>query len=550
MFLSEKMKLKLLSSLVKTFADEEPTYGQQCMGSMLGNEVYSFQIAYYWSALRRKSIRLHVNSELAPFVSIRKVDLVPSEMPCYIDHDENVLRTAPGLYPDLLTPIDNEEIVVIPGQWRALWVTIEPEGYIKSGNYPVEIAFFENTEDEAVKVVYQLQVINALLPKQKLVHTEWFHTDCLATYYRVPVFSEEHWMRIGQFIQTAVKHGINTILTPLFTPPLDTEIGSERPTVQLVDVIKSNDSFSFCFKKLKRWIDLCISKGVEYFEFSHLFTQWGAKNAPKIIATENGESKRIFGWDTDAGGEEYKLFLSQFLPELKKFIKRNDLEKRCYFHVSDEPKLEHFESYKIASNILQEHLEDYPVIDALSNYEFYKKGVIKNPIPANNHIKEFIENEVPDLWTYYCCSQYKEVSNRFFNMPSARNRIIGMQLYKFKIKGFLHWGFNFWYSVLSRYPVDPYRVTDASYAFPSGDAFLVYPGEDGPIESIRLEVFNEALQDLRALLLLETFIGREAVISILEDGLEEPITFGEYPKDAEWLLAKRKTINSRIAEFV
>jgi hypothetical protein len=341
---------------------------------------------------------------------------------------------------------------------------------------------------------------------------------------------------------------MNMILTPVFTPPLDTAVGGERPTVQLVDVSKSGETYKFGFDKLKRWVDLCFANGIEYFEVSHLFTQWGAEHAPKIMATENGEMKRIFGWDTDATGEDYKNFLSQFLPELVAFIKRNGMEKCTYFHVSDEPHLDHLENYRKASSIINEYVKDFPVIDALSDYELYETGVVKNPIPANNHIEPFLKHNVPDLWTYYCCGQYKLVSNRFINMPSARNRIIGAQWYKFNIKGFLQWGYNFWYSQYSRYPVDPWRVTDAVYAFPSGDAFMVYPGEDGPIESLRLDVFYEAIQDLRALKLLEELIGRDAVLDMLEDGLEKPITFSEYPRDDEWILKKREQINRKIAE--
>ena len=35
--------------------------------------------------------------------------------------------------------------------------------------------------------------------------TEWFHADCLASYYRVPVFSKEHWRIIEEFIKTDLK---------------------------------------------------------------------------------------------------------------------------------------------------------------------------------------------------------------------------------------------------------------------------------------------------------------------------------------------------------
>ena len=184
----------------------------------------------------------------------------------------------------------------------------------------------------------------------------------------------------------------------------------------------------------------------------------------------------------------------------------------------------------------------------MSDFQFYEQGLVKKPITSNDHIELFLKNEVPDLWTYYCCAQYKEVSNRFFNFPSARNRISGIQFYKFNIAGFLHWGFNFWYSRLSKKQIDPFSNTDADKGFPSGDSFLVYPGEDGPIESIRLEVFYDVLQDLRALQLLEKMVGREKVIDLLEGTLEKPITFSDYPRDSEWLLSKREEVNKAILE--
>lgn len=146
-------------------------------------------------------------------------------------------------------------------------------------------------------------------------------------------------------------------------------------------------------------------------------------------------------------------------------------------------------------------------------------------------------------------SQYKEVSNRHFVFPSVRNRILGLQLYQFNIKGFLHWGYNFCYSQLSRKAIDPFRVTDVDKRFPSGEAFLVYPGKNGPIESIRLEVFYEGLQDMRALIALEEQAGCNYVIEIIEASLKEPLTFKKYPRNSKWLLDMREKINEEIASL-
>jgi len=557
---SNILEVKILSSLEKIFAVEDINPFEWNCASMFLNEVYTFQVAYKWNGLRTCYAGISLESELSAWISIRKVVLVPSELPCYPDHDNNILSSIPGLYPDALMPVNNEGIPLVPNQWRSLWITINPKGNVKAKLYPIKIKFILiNTDQELAYVKFELKIINALLPKQSLIHTQWLHSDCLSTWYNVKVFSKEYWQIAENYIRTAVNHGINMILTPLFTPPLDTAVGRERPTVQLIDVeiIRENNSdrihdlkYEFGFERLKQWIDMCRANGVQYFEFSHLFTQWGAKHAPKIMAYENGVEKRIFGWETDANGDEYRHFLAQFLPSLVCFVKQNHLEDHVYFHVSDEPAFEQLESYKTASSILQTYLNGLPIIDALSVYQFYEKGIIKNPIVATDHIEPFLDNKVSNLWAYYCCGQYKDVSNRFFNMPSARNRILGMQLYKYNIKGFLQWGYNFWYSQYSIDQIDPYKVTDAIYAFPSGDAFIVYPGTNrNPVESLRLEVFYEALQDIRALKLLENYIGYEGVIDLLEKHLDNPITFKKYPKDALWLLNKREEINGIIAKL-
>ena len=340
------------------------------------------------------------------------------------------------------------------------------------------------------------------------------------------------------------------LLTPLWTPPLDTMVGGERPTTQLLIIEKKGSKYIFDFSRLKRWLDICLSAGIEYFEMSHFFTQWGAKCIPKIVVTEAGEEKKLFGWHVAASDPEYKNFLSQLMPQLLKLLRHKELDGKCFFHVSDEPSMDNIEAYSQAAALVNSLVEDFPVIDALSNVDFYKRGIIKNPIPANNHIEPFVEAGVKPLWTYYCCGQADKVPNRFFHFPSARNRIMGMLMFKYDIYGFLQWGFNFWYSQYSLdQKLDPFRVTDAGQAFQGGDAFMVYPGEDGPLDSLKYEVFMEGLQDMRALRLLEDKTGRAATVALLEDGLDYQLKMDRYPSEAAWLLARREKINRKLASL-
>ena len=148
------------------------------------------------------------------------------------------------------------------------------------------------------------------------------------------------------------------------------------------------------------------------------------------------------------------------------------------------------------------------------------------------------------LWTYYCCGQELRVPNRFIAMPSRRNRIMGILAYVYDLTGFLQWGFNFYFSQYSRKLIDPFASTDSDGAFPAGDPFLVYPGRGGkPLDSIRHEVFYDGLQDLRALRLLESKIGREAVLALIG----EPLTMKEYPRRDEWLRGVRERVYRELA---
>ena len=540
--MAKDFKIRVLSSLSKVFADEELKDETFRRTSCLLGEVFSFQVAYRSTSLI-KGIRVEVESELKRYIEVRSVGLVPAEL-TGVAFDDNVLRTTPGLYPDPLYPLE-DGVIAFPGQWRSVWVTVRLPRRGLAGKYGIGLKFVKDGTllDRAS---FSLEVIPVALPAQKLIHTSWFHSDCIATRYGVDVWSQRHWELLEKYMRRAVAHGINMLLTPIFTPPLDTQMGGERPTVQLVEVEKDGDQYRFGFSRLKKWVELADRCGVKHFEISHLFTQWGAAHCPKIIAREKGRIRKIFGWKDSASGRKYRNFLEQFLPALVAFIDRQGVRRRCFFHVSDEPHGEHLEQFAHAAGIVHKQLEGFPFIDALSNIEFYDRGLVHHPIPAINHIEPFVERGIKKLWTYYCCSQWNKVSNRFFHMPSARNRILGAQLFKYELAGFLQWGFNFWYSQYSIREIDPFRVTDAGHAFPAGDAFLVYPGADGPIDSIRAEVFFEALQDQRALQLLEHLQERKKTVALLEKGLKRGITMETYPRDPAWLLKMRERVNRKI----
>ncbi len=536
------MKTMLLSSLEKVFIDREPTAQRFNKASALKSELFHFQLAFSIEEEEREILKLKINSELE--VDAYVVQSVASQLPVYQNrHDDDNLGTKPTLFPDLLTEF-TQDVTISKGLWKSLWFEVLVSENEKAGVYPIEITLYN--DKHKITEIFELEVINETLPAQKLISYQWFHNDCLASYYQCEVFSDRHWELIENYMENAAKYGTNMILCPVFTPMLDTDPGAYRPCVQLVGIEKLCDgSYVFDYDKLERYISTAKKYGITHFGMAHLFTQWGAKFTPKIQIKVDGKLQNFFGWECGAQDGEYKKFLTVFLPSLKQKLDCLGVLETSCFHISDEPSSEHLESYKVAKSVVKELLADCKIYDALSDFEFYKEGAVENPIPATDHIQPFLDANVEDLWTYYCCAQGVDVSNRFMAFPSYRNRIIGHQLFLYDIKGFLHWGYNFWYSFHSKELINPYLVTDAHEAFPSGDAFLVYPGANGkPQISIRQAVFYDALQDMRAFELLCGKIGKENTKEILCQ--DQEITFESYPRSADFILSNREKINKAL----
>ncbi len=547
--MEKKVYGKIISSLEKVLPQKEPTLEIK-NGSMFLNEEYHLQLAYYCDSedMGLFPLSVKVDGELSACVHCYKQHLNPSTVvwrPC----DDYYVSSEPCLIPDALLDFDAMSYCLPAKQWRAVWVSIKLPQTFQAGIYETSFSLCKSDGEVVVKLPFMLEVIKANLPKNPLRLSNWMHYDCIEHEHRVKAFSKAYYKVFESYLRVYTESGFNMLLTPLFTPPLDTEIDHERTTAQLVGVTVEENGYSFDFSKLKYFLDFVLARGIEYIEFSHLFTQWGGKACPKIMAKVNGRTKRIFGWETPSDDERYVQFLRAFLKELVAFIDKEGLRSRCYFHLTDEPHEEHLPTYKKCREVVREYIGDMPVMDALSHYDFYKQGLLDIPVVYTPSYAEFQPHGLKDIMVYNCCIPATEYySNRFIYSPSQRMRILGFQLYETGAQGYLHWGYNFYNSWRSITLIDPWATTDSAGLFPSGDGFMVYPIKDGACPSIRCMVSKESVQDYLAMLLLERFIGREKAVEFLRQwGLKG---YNTYEKDALSLLQFREKINWEIKKYL
>lgn len=460
----------------------------------------------------RDAVSIEIDADSA-VPDIRAVDLVPCQLVAYGDHDEGYASTSPGLYPDILRPTDGDVIEPLVWGWTAAWIELLPPPGRTSARVTVR---HRASREVLFSTTLSVEVLGVGLPELDIVHSQWFHADAVADAYDVPVFSEEHWAAVDRFIGSAARMRTNSLLVPVWTPPIDTEPGEVRRPVQLVEIRVTDGRYEFDFARLDRWLGLLRRHGIARIEIPHFFTQWGAKHAPAFYGIIDGAMAPLFGWQTAATSPQYRAFLEAIVPALRRHLESVWDPDRIVFHISDEPSPEDESAYVAARQVVADLLTGARVMDALSDPRFLRSGAVEHPIIATDAFELFRAEGVRDPWVYHCLTQHREVSNRFIGLRSARQRVLGAQLFETGAEGFLHWGFNFYYTARARRFVDPFTDASAGGTMPAGDPFVVYPGpRRTPWESVRHRVAAQAMDDHRALQLVRDMAGHEVARATL-----------------------------------
>ena len=524
------MRAWLASSLVRHYPASRPTAKSSLRLEAARGEQVSFQVAFRTEAdVREVKASAQANGLN---VQVRRVGYVP--MPHFnvetpLDELDGV-GFVPGLVPDPLFP--ENAITAGPFETNAFWITVRVPTDAKPGRQAVTLTL--TAEGEApVTLTATVRVHPAVTqPRRDFPVTHWFYSDALCDWYKVEPFEEAFWPIVEKYLADVAAHNLDTSHTPLFTPPTD---GVKRPH-QLLDVRREADRYRFDWSLVKRWVATAKRAGLTRFEWPHLFTQWGAKYAIRIYDGHGSSDKLLWDPETPGASPVYRTFLSQFLPELKRFLDAEGIMDRSFFHLSDEPHgQEHLNNYRAARQMLRELAPWMKVMDALSDITFAREGLTDIPIPLITVAPQFLAEGYP-AWAYYWGGPRGRYTQRLLDTPLVKIRMFGWLCYKNRARGFLQWAYNYWYKSQTREMIDPYQVNDGLRwpEWSHGDPFMVYPGADGPVDSLRWEVFAESLQDYA---LLQT-----ARVSPDDAMLEEIQDYAEFPREQAWIAQRRRQV--------
>lgn len=441
----------------------------------------------------------------------------------------------PGYVPDPLFP--ETAAIAGPEETGTFWITVDVPRNIQPGKKEITIELMGKEKKAERKSILKavFSVSGIILQKRRNFRvSHWFYADAIANWYKLPLWGKEFWPMCEKYMRNFLAHGNDIMHTPIFTPPTDQ---AKYPCQLLIVRQPRKGQYTFDFRRVKQWVDLARKCGADYFSWSHFFPPRGGFTASMIYETKDGKEIPLWSSELDGTSDTYRNFLKQLMPHYKRFLQRENLLDISYFHISDEPYGPVcLEQYKKSSGMIRELAPWIRTLDAVSEIEYARENLTDFPIPCISHIKPFLENSIHPCFSYFCCAPRGRFINRFLDTPLLKVRMLGWVLYRTGLDGFLHWGYNFWDQFGTREMIDPFTVTDGKLwpMISYGDPFVVYPGPDGPIDSIRWEIFAEGLQDYA---LLET-------LGVMRDSkLLAPVRdFEEFPRDGKWFDATRRKL--------
>ncbi|MBP5621111.1 MAG: DUF4091 domain-containing protein, partial [Thermoguttaceae bacterium] len=477
----------------KIFADSLPTETSAIAISAASNEYESAQFALR-SSVDQADVSI-IPSDLtneetgqkidASNVRIRRVGMLPvtKNTP---NADEIVVRKVPCDFPDIL--YDESVVSLKADETTGIWVTVFVPKGSSAGNYVGKILIKNANVEKELPI--SLEVFSFELPDARSLYmTNWWSPWNVASYHKLEYFSEEHWEMMEKYFKNMGEHRQNVLIVE-WTPDNGHFIKG---------VCKEDGTFEFDFSLFERLLRLAEKHGVaDRIELQHI---------GGIDRTRHSVSFHSATFFDEKKQEDVVLSVDEWLePSLKAlcdYLKKTGRLERSMIHVADEPYLPDIESWRVASERIRNIAPELKQIDAIETMNFTNRLDVW--VPKLSHFDRWRQGFEArrgdgEFWYYICCHPIGiHYPNRFMDIPGARIRVLHWINYSENLVGYLHWGYNHWQGDAFGAPTETYGP---------GDTHIVYPGPNGPLDSIRWELERESVEDYEYLKLLEKSVAQ------------------------------------------
>lgn len=416
-------------------------------------------------------------------------------MTLLLDHcPEYAIRQAPFRVLDCLRPMENGKIPSHNGR-TAAYVCISPEAATGAGTYHLHLTITVKSEEHLCDL--ECKIYPVRFEESKFHQTNWFNLLSMAEQHNLEPWSPEHYEMIRAYAKTMRRAHQNVFC------------------IWFDDVVKiSEKPYHFDFSAMKPLLDIFIDEGFDTLETGSILTRGTLPDGSPDMYTKNFACNGApnLHVDSDQGYE----FLSCELKDFADFLRQVHWNRKVLFHIIDEPDV-HYRTdedlearrmqYFMAANLVRRYIPNVQTIEAVKTTKF--RGGIDIMVPITDGYqknKEAFDTAISlgdPVWSYVCCGPEGNWLNRFLDQPLINGRLLFWGFALNRISGYLHWGYNQFQCTPNPFQnTRGKNETGIGTDFPCGDAFIVYPGNNGPWLSMRLEAERRGAEEADLLLQL------------------------------------------------
>ena len=398
---------------------------------------------------------------------------------------EHLVRPAPALFPDPLLP--QGSVRVRKGECLPIWVEVTVPPGTPPGEYVGPI--YVKTDAGDAEAELRVRVFAATVPDERTLKvTNWVSWGNIARFHGVPIWSEAYWELLVAYARNMAAHRQNVIITPIF---------------ELIEAGNAGGGLAFDFSRFDRFVELFQREGViGTIEGGHLGGRGpGGWEAPEFhVTTLRAEGGTVVRERTPAGSPAADGFLADLLPALQGHLETRGWLEIYIQHLADEPITCNVESWNKLSSAVKRYAPRLRTVEANMCHEAENLDIWVPQLGDWHTGNPFYRERVAagdELWFYTCLAPVGTYANRFIDYHLVKTRLMHWLNFQYQSTGYLHWGYNYWAGEPPFVDIEP--VHSPNRCLPAGDNAIVYPGEGGPLDSIRFEAMRDGLEDYELL---------------------------------------------------
>ncbi|MPZ95115.1 MAG: DUF4091 domain-containing protein, partial [Propionibacteriales bacterium] len=390
-------------------------------------------------------------------------------------------------------PLESGPVDVEAGNSQPIWLTIDVPRSLSAGSYGVELRIAATGTPAVVhELVVDVADVTVSDPEAYDLYLNlWFQPDAVAYAHDVPLYSEEHWDLLDTYLEDMASRGQKVANAAIIEDPW--EIGwpdgtwraqTYHPFHTLVDWEYDGSSWDFDYGKFDRYIEASRRAGIGPDIRVYALLMFGGRERLYYTDARSGETVREV---VQLGDTRWREAWSAFLSDFGQHLKQRGWFDDTMLAFDERPA----STMAVVQDFLAESAPEFAEKVHIAVHTMDVDTTIPDISFAHGLLPQLTDDllaarrEAGHVTTFYTTGG-PLTPNTITASPPIGARLLSWIPVQYGLDGYLRWSYNSW-------PADPF--TDPAYRYAQGDEYIVYPGEDGPMSSIRWETFRDGVVD-------------------------------------------------------